>query len=90
MQQFSSLVTVFLIITVLSARHVTGAASDGNWGDGVGALFLGPLVFFFLVHTIFYLGTRILRGKASVASYVSTKINCLSALTTIMAAIAVV
>ncbi|WP_158667342.1 hypothetical protein [Agrobacterium bohemicum] len=88
-QQLSSLVLVFVTLTILSARFVTGAASDGPWGIGVGALFIGPLVFFFLAHTVLYLGAWIFRGRDGVASYTASKINRVSALMTIFAVMAV-
>lgn len=89
MQQLSSLVLVFATLTILSARFVTGAESSDRWGAGVGALFLGPLVFFFIAHTILYLGAWIFRGRDGVASYATTKLNRVSALMTILAAMAV-
>lgn len=87
-QQLSSLVMVLVTLMILSAGFVTGAASDGNWGEGVGALFIGPIVFFFIAHTILYLGARLVRGKDGVASYTASKINRIAALMTILAAIA--
>ncbi len=89
MQQLSSLVLVFATLTILSAHFVTGAESSNRWGVGVGALFLGPLVFFFVAHTVLYLGARLFRGRGGVASYATTKINRVSALMTILATMAV-
>ncbi|GAK69178.1 hypothetical protein RRU01S_03_03510 [Agrobacterium rubi TR3 = NBRC 13261] len=89
MQQLSSLILVFVTLTILSAGFITGAASDGHWGVGIGALFIGPLVFFFVAHTVLYLGAWIFKGRDGVASYTASKINRVSALMTILAAIAV-
>ncbi|UHS57077.1 hypothetical protein [Agrobacterium vaccinii] len=89
MQQLSSLILVFVTLTILSAGFITGAASDGHRGVGIGALFIGPLVFFFVAHTVLYLGAWIFWGRDGVASYTASKINRISALMTILAAIAV-
>ncbi len=88
MQQFSSLVMVLVTLMILSAGFVTETTIDGHWGEGVGALFIGPIVFFFIAHTILYLGARLVRGKDGVASYTTSKINRIAALMTILAAIA--
>ena len=85
MQQFSSLLTVFMVVSIFSARFVSEAANEGNWVLAVGVFLLGPLAFFFVFHTILYLVIRVMRGREGVASYTSTKINCLSALVTILA-----
>jgi len=87
-QQLSSLLLVFITLTILSAHVVTGAASDGKWGEGIGALIIGPLVFFFVAHTVLYIGARLVRGRDGVASYTASKINRISALMTILAVMA--
>jgi predicted Na+-dependent transporter len=88
-QQLSSLITVFMILAIVSARFATAATNNEHWGGTIGALFIGPIIVFFVVHTILYFTLRLLRGKDGVASYTGSKINCLSALMTILTAVAV-
>lgn len=85
-QQLSSLVLVFVTLTIFSANFVHAPST----GPSVGLLFIGPLVFYFIAHTMLYLGARIMRGRDGVASYTGSKLNRVSALMTVLAAIAAI
>lgn len=90
MQQVSSLITVFMVVSIFSARFVSAEANEGNWIMAIGTFLIAPLLFFFVFHTVLYLVVRMMRGREGVASYTNTKINCLSALVTILATMAAV
>lgn len=89
MQQFSSLITVFAIISIFSAQLIV-EAEGSNWWPSLGTLFGWAFAFFFIFHTMVYFFLRMVRGRNSISSYTTTKVNCISALVTIFATVAMV
>ncbi|NTJ42873.1 hypothetical protein G6L28_09735 [Agrobacterium larrymoorei] len=90
MQQISSLITVFAIIAVFSARIFVESHNSGHWWPALGTLFGWAFAFFFVFHTALYLILLLVRGRDGISSYTTTKANCLSALVTICATVIMV
>ncbi|WP_421363011.1 hypothetical protein [Agrobacterium rosae] len=71
-------ICVFVLLVVsllLNAQWATQIANDGNWGEAIGTLLIGPLGLFYFVHTIIYYAVRLIRGPSAVATYSASKLN---------------
>jgi hypothetical protein len=79
MHQLISFAVVFAIAVALNLRSAAIAASNGNWGEGLGNLVFAPLVFFYGVYTILFFAVRLLRGKDAVAAYSASRLNYIAA-----------
>lgn len=75
MHQAISLSILLAIAVLLNAPLAARMAADGNWGEAVGNVFFGPIVFFYIVHSLIYYAVRILRGPSAVAAYAASKLN---------------
>lgn len=76
---------ISLAIAVLLHGPLAAAeVSDGNWGSALGNLIFGPLVIFFLVHTIVYFLSRMIRGREKLASFSGSRLNYIAAAITIL------
>ncbi|MDP9835961.1 hypothetical protein J2T09_000703 [Neorhizobium huautlense] len=78
---FSILLVVAVLFNAVAAAKM---ASDGNWGEAVGQLFFGPLVFFYVTHSVIYFATRLIRGPAAVASYSASRLNYIAFVITLL------
>jgi hypothetical protein len=87
MHQIISLGLILATVFLFNARAAAEMASAGFWGWAVGQLFFGPVVFFFLVHTVVYLVVRLVRGKERVRSYTRSRLNYVAAVLTILGTI---
>lgn len=69
-------VAILLVIAVLlNASSAARMAADGNWGEAVGSLFFGPVVFFYIAHSLIYYAAYAVRGRAAIARYADSKVN---------------
>jgi len=82
--QLISFTIVFVAAVALNLKSAAIAASDGNWGESVGNLVFGPLVFFFGVYTIVFFAVRLVRGKDAVAAYSASRLNYIAAVVTLL------
>jgi len=76
-----------LTAVALNIKSAAVASSDGNWGGAVGAMIFGPVVVFFLIHTILYYGTRLVRRKSPLKSYSRSRLCYISAAIAILGVI---
>ena len=84
MHQLISFTIVFLAAVALNLKSAAIDASNGNWGEGLGNLVFGPLVFFYGVHTIIYFAVRLVRGRDAIAAYSASRVNYIAAVVTLL------
>lgn len=75
MRQAVCVIILLAIAVLLNAPSAAQMAGDGNWGEAAGNLILGPIVIFYIVHSLIYYPVYALRGPAAVAPYTTSKIN---------------
>lgn len=75
MHQAISVSILLAIAVLLNAPLAAKMATNGNWGEAIGSVLFGPLVFFYVVHSLIYYAVRFLRGKSAVAAYSASKLN---------------
>ena len=75
MHQAISVVALFVVAFLLNAPFAAMVAADGNWGEAVGSLLIGPVVFYYAVHSLVYFTARFLRGRSAVATYTASRLN---------------
>lgn len=76
-----------LAAVALNIKSAAIASSNGNWGGAVGDMLFGPIVVFFLIHTVLYYGTRLVRRKSLLKSYSRSRLCYISAAITVLGVI---
>ncbi|WP_165358107.1 hypothetical protein [Mesorhizobium sp. Pch-S] len=84
MPQFLSLCVVVVLAVVLNLKAAAMMTSDGNWGGAVGSMFFGPIVFFLVLQAVLFYGTRLLRGRAAVATFTTSRLNYVAGLISLL------
>lgn len=84
MHQLICFSILFVVAVLLNVATASRMASDGNWGEAVGRLFFGPLAFFYIIHSVIYVATRLIRGPEAVAPYASSKLNYIAFVITLL------
>jgi hypothetical protein len=74
MHQAITLSVLIVLSLILLSPAAATAASDGNWGRGVGLL-AGPILFSYLATALVYYPTRILSGAGKVAGFAKTRLH---------------
>ncbi|VXB20918.1 hypothetical protein [Brevundimonas sp. G8] len=84
MHQIIALAVTLLIALLLNGVAAAKMVSVGYWGGALGALFVGPVIVFYAVHTLVYFVVRLIRGKDRVRSYTRSRINYVAAAVAIL------
>ncbi|WP_428154532.1 hypothetical protein [Brevundimonas sp.] len=75
MHQIIAIALTLVIALLLNGVAAAQMVSVGYWGGALGALLVGPLIVFYVVHTLVYFVVRLIRGKDRVRSYTRSRIN---------------
>lgn len=84
MPLFWSVSLTILVAVVLNLKTAAMMASVGNWGEAVGSMFFGPIVFFLIVQVVLFHATRLVRGSQAVAKFTTSRLNYISGLITLL------
>jgi hypothetical protein len=84
MHQMIALALTLIVALLLNGGAAAQMVSAGYWGGAIGSLFFGPLMTFYVVHTLVYFVVRLIRGKDRVGSYTRSRLNYVAAGLTIL------
>ncbi|MGQ4274991.1 hypothetical protein [Terrihabitans sp. B22-R8] len=84
MRQIICIAIILAVSALCNAPLAARMASDGNWGEAVGQLVFAPLVVFYLVHSVIYYGTRLVRGRDALASYTNSKLSWIAFIVSVL------
>lgn len=84
MHQIIALAVTLVVALLLNGAAAAQMVSVGYWGGALGALLVGPLIVFYVVHTVVYFVLRLIRGKDRVRSYTRSRINYVAAAVAIL------
>ena len=83
MAQVISIAILMVAVAVFQAGAAARLAADGNWGEALGRLVFGPLVFFFLIQAVLYYGTKLVRGHMG-HGFATSRLNYVSLAITLL------
>lgn len=78
MHQLISVAVLLAVAVLLNGPLAMRMAADGNWGEAIGRLFFGPVVFFYLVHSVIFYAMRLFRRAEGGAGYATSRLNYIS------------
>ncbi|MDK2748346.1 MAG: hypothetical protein KYX67_13605 [Brevundimonas sp.] len=84
MHQMIALALTLIVALLLNGGAAAQMVSAGYWGGVIGSLLFGPLIVFYVVHTLVYFVVRLIRGKDRVLSYTRSRINYVGAVVAIL------
>jgi heme/copper-type cytochrome/quinol oxidase subunit 2 len=84
MHQMIALALTLIVAVLLNGGAAAQMISAGYWGGAIGSLLFGPLIVFYVVHTLVYFVVRLIRGKDRVRSYTRSRLNYVAAVVAIL------
>lgn len=79
MHQMIAVALPLILAFLLNGGDAAQMVSVGYWGGAMGSLLFGPLMTFYVVHTLVYFVVRLIRGKDRVGSYTRSRLNYIAA-----------
>ncbi len=84
MHQLISIAILLAVAFLFNAPLAANMASAGQWGEAVGRLFVGPVAFFYIAHSVVYYATRAARGADKVGTYAGSRLNYVALVITLL------
>lgn len=75
MHQTICVAILLSVAALLNAPLAAKMAADGNWGEAAGRMFAGPIIVFYIVHTLVYYVMRLMRGRTAISTYAASRLN---------------